>query len=225
MFWGAKPGKRDWDDCNIDMNLFTVGEEDADDRFRWLWPPLKGTAQHFFFQHRTFLVLCCFCFWVGLAIVNASVWKNSKEEKDTIVNDYRSRFSIKVLENCDNVEKCLSGFIYLFVGTGCLLSCRSDDRYDVSWDQQTFFCLFARCLARRHLIHMNWGVHFRSALVMAEFAWKLKLDCCSSGGGFYILSCKNGRQKHLSEVWQKCVQMQTVKILWQSLEVALRTMC
>lgn len=31
----------------------------------WLWPPLKQTAQ-LFFQHRTFFVLCCFCFWGGV---------------------------------------------------------------------------------------------------------------------------------------------------------------
>lgn len=45
----------------------------------WLWPPLKRTAQKkisnifFFFQHRTFLVLCCFCFWVGFTIVDVFV--------------------------------------------------------------------------------------------------------------------------------------------------------
>lgn len=38
----------------------------------WLWPPLKQTAQ-LFFQHRTFFVLCCFCFWVGFTIVDVFV--------------------------------------------------------------------------------------------------------------------------------------------------------
>lgn len=36
------------------------------------------------------------------------------------MKDYGRRFSIKLLENCENVEKCLDLFIHLFIYLGRL---------------------------------------------------------------------------------------------------------
>lgn len=35
------------------------------------------------------------------------------------MKDYGRRFSIKLLENCENVKKCLDLFIYLFGQVAC----------------------------------------------------------------------------------------------------------